>query len=410
MLSRCAAVGVLLAGSLAVLGSPVAAGGPCAAPTVHGTSGDDTLSGTEGPDVIAGGAGDDVLLGLGGDDVLCGGAGSDRLEGGEGDDRLYGGTDVDLPDGQHFFSGYGDRLEGGPGDDLLDPGPDPRLEHSEDTLTFEHAGGPLVVDLPAGTVTGDGTDTVVGAVGRVLGGPFDDVITGSDLPDVLYGGLGSDRVSGGGGADVLVAGVLQPDTEDISDPAANVLLGGPGDDIAEGDDGDDLLRGGGGHDLLRPAGGADHSHGGPGADEIDDHVTPAGGQVLDGGPGRDAVHGLELDDSRGRAREHTTGRIDMAAGTVVARVRSLAWSFAMTDVEIVSGPYGDLWTILGTDGPDRIRGGSLDQPARIYARGGNDRIFGSEQDDVLNGGPGWDRGTGWGGHDRYVSVERIRHR
>lgn len=36
--------------------------------------------------------------------------------------------------------------------------------------------------------------------------------------------------------------------------------------------------------------------------------------------------------------------------------------------------------------------------------------MGGDQDDILNGGPGWDTGTGWGGHDRYVSVERIGHR
>ncbi|WP_284534388.1 hypothetical protein [Nocardioides sp. T2.26MG-1] len=44
MLSRYVAV-VLLAGSVAVLGSPVAAAGPCTAPTIQGTSGDDTLTG-----------------------------------------------------------------------------------------------------------------------------------------------------------------------------------------------------------------------------------------------------------------------------------------------------------------------------------------------------------------------------
>ena len=88
----------------------------------------------------------------------------------------------------------------------------------------------------------------------------------------------------------------------------------------------------------------------------------------------------------------------------------LAGSLAVLGSPVAAGGPCAAPTVLGTDGPDRIRGGSLDQPARIYARGGNDRIFGSEQDDVLNGGPGWDRGTGWGGHDRYVSVERIRHR
>jgi len=405
---RVVAVTALLAVSVPFLGPPAVAAGPCAAPTVQGTSKAETLVGTEGPDVIAGAGGDDVLLGLGGDDLLCGGAGSDLLDGGPGDDGLYGGTDVDLPDGQDFYSGYGDRLEGGPGDDVLDPGADPRLEHSEDTVTFEHATGPLVVDLPAGVVTGEGTDTVVGAAGGVVGGPYDDVITGTDLADVLYGGLGSDRVSGGAGDDRLTAGVPQPEDAVVSDPAANVLLGGDGADIADGDDGNDLLRGGSGGDRLRPAGGADRTYGGTGWDQISDEVTPTGGQVLDGGAGRDAMHGLELVDRGGRPHGRTSGRIDMAAGTVEARIRTMRWSFAMPGFEIVSSPFGYRWTVLGTDGPDRIHG--VSQLVRIHAGGGNDRIIGSDDDDVLDGGDGWDHGTGWGGRDRYVSVERITHR
>jgi len=400
----CAATVAL--GALLPVG-PAAAASPCAAPTIQGTSQAETLTGTDGPDVIAGGGGDDVILGLGGDDVLCGGAGSDRLDGGEGDDELYGGTDVSYaPDSDPPENG--DALEGGPGDDLLAPGADPRHVKSQDTIAFEHAPGPLVIDLPAGTATGDGTDTIVGPVGRVLGGPFDDVITGTDLADWLYGGQGGDRLAGGGGNDVLYAGEYDDETEYTTDPADNVLLGGSGLDLLVGDDGDDLLRGSGGDDMLRAGGGIDRSYGGAGGDNIDDDVTPAAGQVLDGGAGRDwATFDTQLPDGRSPLR--TTGGIDMAAGTVFASHRSMTWSFAMIGFEIYSGPLSkDAWTIFGTDGPDRISG--LAVPVRIHARGGNDRIIGDEGDDLLDGGPGTDRASGYGGDDRYVSVEVIRDR
>lgn len=385
--------------------APADASGPCDRPTIRGTDGDDRLRGTEGPDVIAGKGGNDVILGLGGDDVLCGGGGQDRLVGGPGDDHLLGGIDAKVAEDTDYYVYDGDELDGGPGDDLLDGGRDRRHEGSVDRITYADAPGPLVVDLASGTVTGDGTDTVVGGIGAVVGGPFDDVLTGSDGPDVLYGGPGSDRISGGRGDDDLNAGGR---LEEEPETAANTLLGGPGHDTLFGGAGDDLARGGSGDDFLQMEGGADRSYGGAGDDGINDEgVAPGEGQVLDGGPGTDYLAGLGLVDRQGRWRGRTTGRFDMAAGTVIARVGSLTWSLTVSGFEDVNTPRGELWTVLGTDGPDQIVAGFFGDPVRIYGRGGNDRIYGSDQDDVLNGGPGFDRGTGWGGHDRIRSIERI---
>ncbi len=403
--SRVLVVVTLLLGG-AVVGVPAAASsGPCSQPTVRGTDRDDRLRGTEGPDVIDGGGGNDVIRGLGGDDVLCGGGGQDRLVGGPGDDHLLGGIDAKEAEDTDYYLYFGDELDGGPGDDLLDGGRDARHEGSVDRITYADAPGPLVVDLAAGTVTGDGTDTVVGGIGAVVGGPFDDVMTGSDGPDLLYGGPGSDRISGGRGDDDLNAGGR---FEEEPETAPNTILGGPGGDRIFGGEGDDLARGGSGDDFLQMEGGADRSYGGAGDDGINDEgVAPGDGQVLDGGPGTDYLAGLGLVDRQGRWRGRTTGRFDMAAGTVVARVGSLTWSLTVSGFEDVNTPRGELWTVLGTDGPDQIVAGFFGDPVRIYGRGGNDRIYGSDQDDVLNGGPGFDRGTGWGGHDRIRSIERI---
>ncbi|WP_296602010.1 hypothetical protein [Nocardioides sp.] len=391
----------LVAGSAA--GVPAEAAGPCDHPTIQGTIKGETLRGTEGPDVIAGSGGNDLLIGLGGDDVLCGQGGRDRLLGGAGNDLLDGGRDGRVSDDPGHYMYSGDELEGGPGDDVLDGGEDGRPHGPVDVVLFEHATAPLVVDLGAGTATGEGTDTIVGAVGTVLGGPFDDRITGTDGPDRLYGGGGSDRVAGGGGEDVLVAGVRSgdPDTD------TNELVGGAGGDLVLGGNGDDLLRGGAGDDLLEGGGGVDRSHGGTGSDAFHDDMTATDGHLLVGGPGRDRLSSLWLVDDEGRQQKAVTGRIDMTAETLVARLGPFTWSARLTGIESVEAPRGELWTLLGTDGPDGISASDYRDPVRIYARGGNDVVYGSRGDDVINGGPGRDSGNGWEGHDRIISVEQI---
>lgn len=402
---RLVAAAALVVATGAVAGVPAQASGPCAEATIRGTDRDDRLRGTAGPDVIVGEGGDDTILGLGGDDVLCGGGGQDQLAGGPGDDVLDGGLDAKVAEDTAYYVYYGDELDGGPGDDVLEGGLDPRHDGSHDRLSYANATGPVLVDLPSSTVTGEGTDRVVDGIGAVVGGPYDDLMTGSDGPDVLYGGPGSDRITGGRGDDELTAGGR---FEEEPETAPNTMLGGPGRDSIFGGEGDDLARGGSGKDFLQMEGGADRSYGGAGGDGINDEaVAPGDGQVLDGGPGEDYLAGLGFVDRQGRWRGHVTGRHDMTAGTVVARVGSLTWSLTVSDFEDVGSPRSDLWTVLGTDGPDRIMAGFFGDPVRIYARGGNDRIYGSDQDDVLNGGPGFDSGTGWGGDDRIVSLERI---
>ena len=51
----------------------------------------------------------------------------------------------------------------------------------------------------------------------------------------------------------------------------------------------------------------------------------------------------------------------------------------MPSFEDVATPAGDLWTVLGTDGPETIYAGFFADPVKIYARGGRDRVFGSDQ-------------------------------
>ena len=248
--------------------------------TILGTDGPDEIIGTDGDDVIHAGAGDDHVHGGGGNDLICGGEGDDDLSGGEGNDRVLGG-----PGDDGLFGGVGnDRLFGGPGFDLLSggkgrdilrgeaegdllrggPGPDEifpgdgddtalggagadrlhaaaganelRGGSGRDEVVYRRATVGVVVDLAAGTGSGDGSETL-SAIEIVIGSRHDDRITGSDRGNRIRGGGGSDIIAGGDGRDRL--------------------SGGSGDDTLSGDVGDDRLIGGAD---------ADHVDGGVGTD------------------------------------------------------------------------------------------------------------------------------------------------
>lgn len=405
MRSRAILLALVVVGTSALVAAPAPGVDTCGTPTIRGTDGDDSLRGTAGADVIAGYGGDDLIRGLGGDDVLCGGAGQDRLDGGTGADELYGGADAKVAEDTDYYLYYGDTLAGGPGSDTLDGGLDARHEGSVDRLTFEDLLEAVEVDLDLGlAVSGGDTDTIIEPVDTVVGSDHDDVLLGSDAGENLIAGAGSDHVDGRGGDDWVDGG---DGADQRSDRMPNTVLGGPGHDTVDGDHGDDLLRGGAGRDLLQAGAGVDRSFAGIGDDTINDEAGPDPGHVLDGGPGRDYLGGIALLDGNGRYREQVTGRIDLAAGTLRAHADGVRWAVALRNMEDVSSQLGR-WTLYGTDGPDYLSAGYLRQPVRIFGRGGNDELYGSDRDDLLNGGPGRDRGSGWAGHDRIVSVERLR--
>jgi Ca2+-binding RTX toxin-like protein len=233
--------------------------------TIVGTARADLIRGTARADVIAGLGGGDVIKGLGGGDSICGGNGSDKLIGGDRGDALAGEAGNDALSGgggsDFFFGGPGnDAFNGGAGiDDTADyffapsgvqadlaagtatgEGTDTLtgiedLEGSrfDDTLTgdpnwnfffpgdgndivvgggdtrdlvnFFFSPNAVVVDLTAGTATGEGTDTLTG-IGQVFGSRHDDMITGDVNANSLYGGPGTDTISGAAGDDKLDGG------------------------------------------------------------------------------------------------------------------------------------------------------------------------------------------------------------
>ncbi len=345
---------------------------------LRGADGNDTLDGGAGHDRLLGGYGDDTLIGGAGDDVLEGGVGFDtadfsavtagltidlvagtalgeytdsiteieRVLGGQSGDAITGtdgtGEELDGQDGNDILRGNGgnDTLIGGTGDDTLIGGA------GMDTADFSGAAVRVLVDLVAGTSTGEGEDSLSG-IEHVLGSQHSDSITGTDAYDeVLDGQLGNDTLIGKGGNDTLIGGdgrdllyggagddfldgsgndgeldfamYISVTNQLIVDLAAGTasgegndqlvgieaVVGGSAGDILSGSDavgelldsrgGNDSLRGHGGNDSLWGGAGNDDLQGGADDDSLDGGV---GDDSLDGGAGDDRLEGSVGDDT-----------------------------------------------------------------------------------------------------------------
>lgn len=226
-----------------------------------------------------------ITLGDGADRLRSPG-GAVSVEAGEGAD------DVEL--GADGFSGVGlseTRLEGGPGDDRLVTagggifvggfGADTMRASAGGRLDYSDHDAAVDVDLERAVAGSPGEADQVSGMAAVRGGAGDDVLRGSAADDELFGGPGDDRLDGGagddllegmGGSDTLLGGsgadgmnagagerALDGDVDisPPSDPAANRLDGGLGNDVLFGSRGADVLDGGLGRDLYEGGGGDD---------------------------------------------------------------------------------------------------------------------------------------------------------
>lgn len=176
--------------------------------SVDATGGDgpDTLTGGPLDDFLSGEDGIDQLTSLGGDDNLSGGEGNDALSAGDGEDNLGGG-------GSNFNTGGTDVLDGGAGSD------------------FAGYFRATSVNVSLDDVANDGfpgeNDNLI-AIEDTEGGDGDDILTGNDSPNEIFGNDGNDTIRSLGGSDEVF-----------------------------GDDGDDLIDGGGAADGITCGNGVD---------------------------------------------------------------------------------------------------------------------------------------------------------
>lgn len=243
-------------------------------------------------------SGSDELIGNIGKDTLNGGSGVDSMSGGDGDDTYF----VDSPDDVvvevNSVAGVG-------GVDIV--------YSFLDNYT-------LTANVENGRIKGSGTA----------------VLTGNDLNNRLYAGLGNNTLKGGLGTDTVsyaygVTGTMGV-TVDIADTAPQAtggsgldtligienLTGSKNDDRLTGDSGTNSLNGGGGNDTLMGGVGKDYLTGGAGSDVFvfkatgETGITSASWDVV-----RDFSTGLDKIDLSGIFANVNTASGDKSVSLVV---------------------------------------------------------------------------------------------
>ncbi|MBW8814079.1 MAG: hypothetical protein JF588_11695 [Caulobacterales bacterium] len=271
-----------------------------------------------------------AVLGMGGNDTLTAGYYTGTLFGGDGDD---------LVDGRP--SQYLDLVDGGAGNDTL----------YTNTNTFATADGGAGNDtIYAHGVTrgGAGNDTIAMQqtyyAGQVSGDDGDDKITAAASGNRIAGGAGADTITGDSADDFLFSGSFSADGVNPADDAGlehDKLSGGGGNDvlaIGYGDDAD----GGAGTDTLRLS-----LAGLPqGADFDLSNLISAGSASFGGG----VIQNME--------------RLAYLGGTAFADSLRLPTQSGVT-ITVNAGAGNDVITaqgsaasVLGGDGDDRLVSGS----------------------------------------------------
>lgn len=184
-----------------------------------GGNGNDLLLGGEADDVLVGGDGNDTILGNNGDDTIWADS-VDGAEGATGDDFVLGGfgDDVIVGDGSEggadflYGNNGNDTVLAGGGDDFVDGGDD-------DDRIYGGDGAEGSSDQLFG---GNGNDFIDGGVGH-------DTVNGGAGRDFVVGGVASetqlagDLISGNSGEDILLAGTLLFDLEDLADAVDDIM-------------------------------------------------------------------------------------------------------------------------------------------------------------------------------------------
>ncbi|SEK01726.1 Ca2+-binding protein, RTX toxin-related [Sphingobium sp. AP50] len=209
------------------------------------------IVGTMYGDLLFGGAGDDQMIGDDGDDDLRGDAGNDWIDGGRGDDILSGGAGADVfyyslrPFGQDVITDFEvgvDKIDlSALGISNLAIFQDRISQSGSDTvISFLYAGAVEEIRLENVLPSQLTEDSFI------FNSSTQSLYTnGGAGPNLLFGGMGNDRLSG--------SGELRGDAgnDDLRGDAGNDrLFGGTGNDRLSGGKGDDLLSGGAGLDIF----------------------------------------------------------------------------------------------------------------------------------------------------------------
>jgi len=338
---------------------------------------------------------------IGGDDLIFAGGGYDVVFGGTNQDVIFGGADADLllgdhgrfdrslPADQNWYSIFTSNVDAGAADEIY--GDDGEFADSNDLRADRFH------------------DIIMGQQGAdiIFGGPGDDDITGGH--NVLGGDDGGDTIDGQAGADLILGdnGVIYRTVVEIDPEAAEAIewatYPAPFADLRrrivrydEEDkiEGDDIINGGAGRDNVHGQRGDDIIDGGEGDDNL---IGERGDDIIEGGQGNDIVLGgsgavIPAFNADGTPRQNSDESwhrdVFLEELAVVSDYREVA-------LDAVSS--GQAAAILGAD---VVLAATID-PALIQSRdtllvlltlvdGGQDQLSGGSGDDVVFGQRGND--------------------
>lgn len=262
-------------------------------------------------------------------------------------------------------------------------------DDGRDTVDYSERTEAMPVTVTIGADADDGEDTeddnVAADIETVIGGAGNDTITAPT------GGTTKFRLEGGDGDDELTGGSVG--------------------DTLFGDAGEDTLNGGDGRDFLNGGADDDTENGDGGNDSFDQEREENGGDILDGGAGKDTV----------KYRLRSTGVLidldnvaDDGACVDTNCATSSEGDNVMDDVEVVVGgkatdfltasPLGTKLNggggddkLTGGSGKDSLLGGAGDDT--LVGGAGNDYLAGGSDDDIMVGGSDDDKLSGGSGND-----------
>lgn len=201
----------------------------------------------------------------------------------------------------------------------------------------------------------------------------DDVITGNELNNTIYGLAGNDVLSGGIGNDRLE--------------------GGAGDDVLDGGTGNDTLLGAEGADILIGGAGADILNGGPKEMHRDTAAYFGSNAAVNVDLGTGKASGGHATGDKLISIENLTGSDfdDVLIGSDLENVL-----IGGRGNDLIAGRHGDD-VLIGDEGDDILAG---EQGAdTLYGGFGSDRLYGSSENDTLYGGASVDFLYGGSGND-----------
>jgi Ca2+-binding RTX toxin-like protein len=375
--------------------------------TINGLGGNDTIVGANGNDVLNGNSGYDYLSANDGNDTLVGGADNDLLIGGSGADTYI----FNAGDGQdtiynYDYDAYGtntDTLLFGAGinkSDIIVKRTEPfnlllSIKNSTDSVSidgyfYDNASTPSAIE---NIKFADGSTLSLEEINTLISET-------TSTNDNLFGTLNNDSLNGDAGNDTLY-GYIGDD----------VLNGGTGNDTLYGEDGNDTLIGGAGNDRLIGHAGADtYVFGrGDGNDSIDNSYGDYDGY---GNNADTLLFGADVikSDIEARRTEPFNLVLSIKNSTDSITIENYFYDNATSASAIENIKFADgsslnieeINTLISiTTAADDNLFGSANNDV-LNGDAGNDTLYGYIGDDVLNGGTGNDVLYGEDGNDTLV--------